>query len=141
MPAAGRKPKPEGQARNRNKPTHEWSEVENKPFEGSPELPKRRDGLAWSDRILKKWSVWSAMPHCSLWTPTDWEFAFDSLEIAAQFLEGNEKLAGELRNREKVLGTTHDYRRDLRIRYVEKLTEGKPSEDVVDINEFKSRVG
>jgi hypothetical protein len=58
------------------------------------------------------------MPHCVLWSGSEWDFAFDSLEVAAQFHEGDARLATELRNRERVLGTTVDYRRDLRIRYV-----------------------
>lgn len=141
MPTKGRKPKPEGQARHRVKPVHEWTEVQNTPFEGAPELPKRRDGKSWSDRLKQKWAAWSSMPHCSLWDGTDWEFAFDTLEVAAQFHEGNEKLATELRNREKVLGTTHDYRRDLRIRYVETLTEEQSTDDVPNISDYRDRTG
>jgi len=60
------------------------------------------------------------MPHAKLWKASDWRFALDTLELAAQFYDGGPvALATELRNREKVLGTTLDFRRDLRIRYTQ----------------------
>ena len=47
-------------------------------------------------------------------------FALDTLELAADFHKtGEPRFGTELRNREKVLGTTLDYLRGLRIRYVE----------------------
>lgn len=118
MPAKGRKPKPEGQAINRNKPVHVWNEVPNLPYDGEvPPLPRRKP--TWSKRAKSKWAIWSAMPHCRLWTEADWDFAIDSLEVAERFYAGDRAAATELRNREKVLGTTADFRRDLRIRYVD----------------------
>ena len=49
VPVAGRKPKPEGQARNRNQPTHDWTEVVDQPFEGGPKLPKTQpNGMPWA---------------------------------------------------------------------------------------------
>lgn len=120
MPVTGRKAKPEGQAVNRNKPTHDWTEVDDVPFDGGPKLPRQRsNGRPWMKRTKDKWDAWRTMPHCKLWGPAEWDFALDSIELAAQFHESGEpKFATELRNREKVLGTTADYRRDLRIRYV-----------------------
>jgi hypothetical protein len=59
------------------------------------------------------------MPHATLWGSADWQFALDALEIAAKFYDGGPMaLATELRHREKVMGTTFDYRRGCRIRYV-----------------------
>ena len=58
------------------------------------------------------------MPHCSLWTEADWQFAIDTACVAAAFHAGDARVAGELRQREKVLGTTADARRDVRIRYL-----------------------
>lgn len=44
----------------------------------------------------------------------------DTAALKAKFhTDGGTGLATECRNREKVMGTTVDYRRDLRIRYVE----------------------
>lgn len=121
MPVTGRKSKPEGQAVNRHKPTYDWVEVENIPFGGGPKLPPRRsNGRTWDARIKKKWDVWRTMPHCALWTTADWDFALDAIEVAALFYEtGQNNYVSELRAREKILGTTMDFLRDLRIRYVE----------------------
>lgn len=121
MPVAGRKPKPDGMSVHRNRPTHDWTEVEDVAFEGGPPLPDHRPGgKPWPIWTRAKWAVWRRMPHCVLWTEADWLYALDTLEIAARFHENTARmnLAAELRNRERVLGTTVDYRRDLRIRYV-----------------------
>lgn len=130
MPVSGRKPKPAGQARHRVPPTHDWVEVENVPFGDGPALPELRpDGRPWSRRTAEKWDVWRGMPHCKLWGLAEWDFALDSIEVAAKFHETSDmKFATELRNREKVLGTTNDYRRDLRIRYVEPVVNDAPAE-------------
>ena len=125
MPVTGRKPKPPGQAVTRHAQTHDWVEVEDVPFEDGPGLPdSRSDGRPWPGRTRDKWDAWRRMPHAKLWGPAEWDFALDSIELAAQLHEkGAANLATELRNREKVLGTTLDYLRDLRIRYVEAATE------------------
>lgn len=125
MPVTGRKAKPEGQAVNRHKPTHDWTEVVNAPFEGGPKLPKMQpNGASWPAWTKRWWGVVSTMPHCTLWTDSDWEFAFDTAALKAAFhTTSTNALATEIRNREKVLGTTTDYRRDLRIRYVEPPVE------------------
>lgn len=139
MPVAGRKAKPAGQAVNRNKPTHDWVEVVNAQFEGGPELPTARsDGRPWSERIRSKWDAWRSMPHAKLWGPAEWDFALDTIEIAALLHEkGSPGLATELRNREKVLGTTLDYLRDLRIRYIDPPTENEESAGVTNIADYR----
>lgn len=120
MAITGRKPKPEGQAVNRVKPVHDWTEVPNVPFKGGPKLPPRRmNGRSWEARIRAKWKAWSTMPHCALWPPSTWEFALDSIELAALVYDGEPRFAAELRAREKTLGTTPEALRDLRIRYVD----------------------
>jgi hypothetical protein len=63
------------------------------------------------------------MPHCVLWTDTDWQYAIDTAVVAAAFHRGDVRAAAELRNREKLLGTTFDTRRALRIRYVDAEAE------------------
>lgn len=138
MPVVGRKPKPAGQAVTRHKPTHDWVEIENVPFEGAPELSETRpDGRPWPRRTLQKWAAWSSMPHAKLWGPAEWDFAFDALELAAQFHEGNARLATELRNRERVLGTTIDYLRDLRIRYVDAAPERDEVASVTSMDDYR----
>lgn len=138
MPVTGRKPKPEGQARNRNKPTHDWTEVEDTPFADAPKLPKAQpDGRPWPAWTRRWWAVVSTMPHCRLWSDSDWEYAFDTAALKATFhTEGGTGLATEIRNREKVLGTTADYRRDLRIRYVDPAAP-KPVAEVTQIDDYR----
>lgn len=138
MPVAGRKPKPEGQAVNRNKPTHDWTEIPDVPFSGGPKLPKTRvNGQPWMKRTRDKWTAWSSMPHCTMWGPAEWDFALDAIELAAQFHAGDAKVATELRNREKVLGTTGDYRRDLRIRYVDPPSGDEPAAGVTKLDDYR----
>jgi hypothetical protein len=121
VPVKGRKPQQFGVSNNRHRPVHDWTEVENVPFEEGPELPEfRADGRSWPERTKAKWEAWRRMPHAKLWQPSEWSFALDTLELAAEFHKtGEPKFGSELRNREKVLGTTLDYLRDLRTRYVE----------------------
>ena len=146
MPVPGRPPKPAGQAINRNKPATEWVEVPNVPFEGPrPELPKARTAMTQfgpkSYRLKPMtrqwWDAISTMPHCRLWTPSDWAFAIATALIADAAFTGGIGAATELRNREKVLGTTVDYRRALRIRYVDPPSEAGGSADVVQLDDYR----
>ena len=117
MPVAGRKPKPDGQKRNRVKPVHDWTEVPDTPYEG--QHPDPPEGVQLPAGAERWWSTLVRMPHCVLWADSDWTFALDTLLLAVAFHSGDLKVATELRQREKVLGTTADARRDLRIRYVD----------------------
>lgn len=124
MAIVGRKPKPEDQRRNQNKPRHDWIEVEHRPHRGGPHLPKAQStGRPWPKATQRWWNVIRRMPHVSLWEEADWQFAIDTAEVAAAFHDGDTKQAVELRQREKILGTTMDARRDLRIRYIEARPE------------------
>lgn len=140
MPVAGRKPKPEGQAVNRHKPTHDWTEVPEVTFVGAPKLPtKMPNGMPWPSATKAWWKTLGSMPHCSLWSESDWQFALDTAFVAGIFhMQGDKGYATELRNREKVLGTTADYRRDLRIRYVDptKVTVDQPV-GVVALDDYR----
>ena len=78
------------------------------------------------------------MPHAKLWGPAEWDFALDSIELAALLHEkASASFATELRNREKVLGTTQDYLRDLRIRYVDLPVDGDSAE-VTNIADYRN---
>lgn len=79
------------------------------------------------------------MPHCVLWEKSDWQFAKDTAIIAAAFHAGDLVRAQELRQREKIMGTTADARRDLRIRYVEPARKGTPN-NVKAIEEYRARL-
>ena len=74
---------------------------------------------AWPPDTVQWWRSIASMPHCVLWTEADWQYARDTMRIAAAFHLGNTRLAQELRLRERVMGTTADARRDLRVRYVD----------------------
>jgi hypothetical protein len=137
----GTKPKPDGQKRNRVKPTFEWTEVPNRPFRGAPRLPARQaNGMAWPARTKKWWSAISRMPHCVLWAETDWEYAVDTAQVHAQFSAGDMRMAAELRNREKLLGNTFDARRDLRIRYVDPNRPEEPA-GVTSLDDYRAALG
>lgn len=139
MPVEGRKPKPDGQKRNRHQPTYDWLEVPNEPFSSGPKLPSRRtEGRAWPARTKQWWSAISTMPHCVLWTPTDWEFAIDTALVAAEFHAGDTRAAAELRQRERLLGSTLDSRRDLRIRYVDQAEEPNEMAGVTSMADFRA---
>lgn len=127
MPVAGRKPKPDGKKRNRQKPTHDWVDVPNVAFQGkSPALPRE---VGWPSSTKRWWRVVSRMPHCVLWTEADWQFALDTALLVKAFHEGDLRVATEVRQREKILGTTADARRDLRIRYVSEVDQDAGDDD------------
>lgn len=139
MPVGGRKPKPQGHAVNRNKPTHDWTEVTDVPFAAPRNLPRNRpSGVPWPTATKKWWVVVSTMPHCTLWSDSDWNFALDTALLAAELHTGNVRVATELRNRERVLGTTVDYRRDLRIRYVPVQAEDGEEATVTKLDDFRN---
>jgi hypothetical protein len=141
MPVAGRKPKPDGQKRNRHAPTFDWVEVPNVPFVNPPDLPPRPGDRRWSAHTKRWWKAVSGMPHCALWTEADWSYAFDTAIIAAQLHDGDIRAAAPLERREKVLGTTLDYRRDLRIRYVDPdAQENADAASVTSLTEYRDMV-
>lgn len=119
MSIAGRKPREDGQVRHRVPPRHEWTEVEDRPFAGPfpVKLPRRPYGWKWPEATKRWWDTIRHMPHCVLWTKADWQFAVDTAEIHARWVETG-KGATELRIRETRMGITMDARRDLRIRYI-----------------------
>lgn len=138
MPIAGRKPKPPGQAVNRNARVHDWTEVPDIPHSGGPKLPRTALlGMPWPASTKRWWAAVSTMPHCALWSDSDWSFALDTALIAAQFHLGDVKSATELRNRERVLGSTHDFRRDLRIRYVPAEPDRPVDADVANLSDYR----
>lgn len=125
MAVVGRKPKDADKRVNRHAPRHDWTEVPNVPFADGPKLPSRRtQNRSWPAMTKRWWTTLSQMPHCVLWSESDWSFALDTALIAAAFHDGELQRAAELRNREKLLGVTVEHRRDLRIRYVD-----PPSDD------------
>lgn len=131
MGMAGRKPS-ERPVVHRVKPTVDWTDIVNVPYSGIvPELPLSRtilkDGepieIPLETRTRNWWNAVTKMPHCILWQDSDWMFAVDTAMVHAQASHGSVSAIAELRQREKIMGTTVDSRRDLRIRYVEPEVE------------------
>lgn len=140
MAIKGRKPNPEGQRRHNIKPTHGWIEVDDAPFTAGPKLTRTQpSGASWPKRTKDWWVAICQMPHCALWEPSDWQFAQDTAIVAAAFHAGDSRRATELRQREKILGTTLEARRDLRIRYVQPVPE-EERQGVTAINAYKRRL-
>lgn len=130
MPA-GPKPKPDGTTVHRNPLVHDWTEVVAVPYAGE------RPAIGRAPAATKRWwTVISTMPHCVLWTPADWQFAVDTVRIHAAFARGDMVRAQELRVREKVMGTTLDARRDLRIRYVDEVSAPAASVANLQVSDF-----
>jgi hypothetical protein len=147
LPVTGRKPKPEGQARTRHRSPIDWTEVVEEPYGGSrPALPKERRVLlpfgATKDLPLHPltkawWESVSRMPHCALWTDSDWRFALSTALVADAFHYGHTPSATELARREKVMGTTVDARRDLRIKYVPRPAESENAAGVTSLADYR----
>lgn len=132
MAIVGRKPKSDAERRNPTPARHEWIEVEDVAFASAPALGGRP-----AAEVRRWWDAVSTMPHCVIWTRADWQFAMDTAVVAAAFYKGNVKAAGELRQREKIMGTTMDARRDLRIRYVPKTEDEERGPTVLDFEAYK----
>ena len=113
MAVPGTKPKPEGRKVTRHPLTQDWTDVQDVPYTGDKPTPPGR----LSGRSKSWWESLASMPHCVLWSRSDWEFALDTLAIHRRFSRTGEG-AAELRQRENRMGTTMEARRDLRIRYV-----------------------
>ncbi len=106
-------------------PNADWQDVPDVQFPGpSPDLPRLARGRKWNPLVAQWWEQVRAMPHCVLWTPTDWQFAVETALMKQQFwadyADGDMKstTATEIRRREDQMGTTGEARRKLRIRYV-----------------------
>lgn len=137
MPAPGPAPRLDrSQVRRQNADVIDWTEVDNVPFTAAPPLPARVtpenvDGRpleisaagyvnGWPQATRRWYAAVSTMPHAAKWDSAAWQFAFDSAEIHARMTEAWRGYTGaEIRAREKQLGTLPDYRRGLRIRYVD----------------------
>src|SRR5881394_3167732 len=139
MPVPGRAPKPDGQKRNRVKPVHEWVEVADVPFAGKPPVSAERD---WPPATKRWWRVVTHMPHCILWNATDWQFAYDTAMMVAKFHEGDWRTAPEIRQRERMMGTTFDSRREIRVRYIT-AADNNNDEDgtVTTIADYQASIG
>jgi hypothetical protein len=113
---SGPVPKPAEERVSRRDPAHGWIDIPNVPYRGKGR-PKLPDDLP--NETLEWWIALTTMPHCVLWTETDWQYAALTAAIHAAVIKGDLARASELRIREMQMGVTLDSRRALRIRYVE----------------------
>ena len=152
MPVGGAKPKPAGQAVTRHKQVHEWTEIVDEPFAGPVpvKLPTKTartlpfggvEELPTHAMTRQWWKALIRMPHCKLWSETDWVFALETAIVADRFFYGQTSAAAELARREKVLGTTVDARRDLRIRYVAPAPDVGEGATVTRLDNFRELYG
>ncbi len=103
-----------------------WTDVPDRPYDGpSMNLPKLPGGMKWLPQVEVWWDNVRVMPHCVLWTATDWLFALElaylKQDMWGEFFGGTvhaNKMA-EIRRREDQMGTTVEARRKLLIRYVD----------------------
>jgi hypothetical protein len=148
MPVSGAKPKPPGQAVTRHKQIHEWLDVVDAPFDGvvPVKLPSKwvrtlpfggTEELATHPMAKQWWKTITGMPHCRLWSESDWLFALETAIVANQFFYGQLSAASELARREKVIGTTVDSRRDLRIRYVDATPAEGEGANVTRLDDYR----
>lgn len=114
----------------------DWTEVPNRPYEGtSPELPKLPGRAKYHPLVTCWWEMVRIMPHCARWAPTDWQYAVETALLKHYFwvdASGGEvktTAATEIRRREDNMGTTEEARRKLRIRYVDVPDEDCEDED------------
>ena len=82
------------------------------PFNG-PELPPcRSNGSPWPHGIAAKWRAWASMPHCRLWQKADWEYAGDTIELAATAFADGAKIGLWTELRVPREGDGHDVERE-----------------------------
>lgn len=154
MPVTGVAQKTDrSQVRHRNPTVADWIDVDNVPFTGAPPLRDRATGGVsvmevgaansedWPKATLEWWHDISRMPHAKLWTASEWRYAMDTAEIHARTMEAWRGYTGaSLLPREKQMGVTADFRRGLRIRYVEpkdKKSQPAAGGNVVDMSEYR----
>jgi hypothetical protein len=114
---AGRLPESDRSSVRNRVPIKAYNDVPDVPFVAGRKrmLP---EGVSWPPATYTWWRALRVMPHCVLWTDTDWQYAVTTAWIHARVWVGDYKLAGELRQRERAMGCTDEARRGLRIRYV-----------------------
>jgi len=78
-----------------------------------------RDEIDWPSATVTWWEMWGTSPLASDFTETDWSELLIAAFLHAEFMEGNYKLAGELRLRTAKFGATPEDRLRLRIQFAQ----------------------
>lgn len=95
-----------------------------------PELPVRFRAVAdsdapfsevvdWPSATVEWWQMWGRSPLAASFTETDWAELLLAAFLHADFMEGNYKVAGELRLRTAKFGATPEDRLRLRIQFAD----------------------
>ena len=94
--------------------------------EEQPKLPSRyvlrgegRVRVAWPAATKRWWEMWGSSPLANDFTETDWAELLIAAFLHAEFMEGDYKLAGELRLRTAKFGATPEDRLRLRIQFAQ----------------------
>lgn len=125
--APGPAPKDPSKRRNRSAPLRgEWVDL---PELAKPILPELPEG-EWSERTKNAWQMWREDPATGQLTKAGIAAAIDAIYLYEEFVQGETKLAAELRLRMDGLGLTPKGKRDLRWRTkqdakVEELNQAK----------------
>ena len=128
MPVRGRPAKDPDQRVNRVPLQHQFAQVLDVPYVPTPDQVRCpvKNPLAPTKRW---WAMISTMPHCINWREGEWEYARASAVIHDAFTRGRVTLSKTLHDRERVMGTTEDARRALKIRYVTAVETETPTQD------------
>jgi len=103
--------------------------------DSQPPLPERMktwtvDGetvtkeVRWPVGTEQWWQMWARSPLANDFTETDWSELLIAAFLHAEFMEGNYKLAGELRLRTAKFGATPEDRMRLRITFAQAVEAG-----------------
>ncbi|MCA0217931.1 MAG: hypothetical protein LCH43_11325 [Actinobacteria bacterium] len=124
MAGNGRPPKPADQRARRNQdlvPQRTLFAVAS----SQPELPTRygksstdpemAEPIDWPIATREWWAVWGRSPLAPSFTELDWSELLMAAFLHAEFMEGNYKIAGELRLRVAKFGATPEDRLRLRV--------------------------
>lgn len=119
----------------RNKPKTSWVEIPDRPFEEGKarDLPAMT-GFGWPAATVRWWNTIRTMPHCVLWTESDWMYAVDTAYVHRLFImTSGEKGGAEVRARGRHMGITEEARRTLLIKYVDPATLKPDLSAVADV--------
>lgn len=130
MAGSGPAPKPDGQRRRRNAPTHGPEKVVAPPAPGVLYGPEPDD--TWSDDVLLWWATWRAAPQAALFEETDWLRLRMLAPLAEKAFRGSIAAMTEVRMSESLLGATVTDRLKARIRVEREATEDRPLAPVHD---------
>lgn len=127
MAGRGPAPKPASQRRNRSKPQRgDWIDL---PDLEEPLLPPLPLG-EWSERTQSAWEAWRSDPATSQYGPAEISNAIDLAYVFEQWVQGDARLAAEIRLRQDGLGLTPKGKRDLRWR--------TPEEAVAEVEQARA---